>query len=368
MGGLDKSSQRSSSFNNATSQSFIAPQQQAFLSNLLRGTGSLLNEQAGQIGGAAGQLSANLFNQGEGFLGQLTGQQAQGVGGQIGQLDQFGQSQDFQQLLAQLQAGGGAGTSTLQGIAAGGQNVGPLAGTGQLEALGSDTTLTDALLQQNPALQGQISQLDLAIQDQLRSTAGTISGQATLQGATGGSRQALATGLAGQEATRQFGQGAQALISQDFATRQALAPQLLAQQQQGQLAAAGLLQQGDLAQQQLGLQGQQQQLGAAGLLQQGGQFNQAAISDLLATQLSATGAAGQLGIQQGQLQGQASQVGLGSLNNLFNLGLSPFSAQFSPFLAAAQIFGAPTVLSQSQASGSSASRAGAFGFNILSLG
>ena len=230
---------------------------------------------------------------------------------------------------------------------------------------GPGSSLTDALLQQNPALQGQISQLDLAIQNNLRATTGTLAGQATLQGSTGGSRQALSAGLLGQEAQRGFRTGAQALISQDFAARQALAPQLQALQQQGQLAAAGQLQQGDISQRGLALAGQGQALQAAQGLQQGQQFNQGLISDLLAQSIQAQGTAGQLGIAQGGLQGAASQTGLGSLQSVFNLGLSPFAAQFSPFLAAAQIFGAPTVLSTAQATGSSVGRQTAGGINIL---
>ena len=356
MGSFDKSRQRSSSVNQSTAQSFIAPQQVQFLGQLLGGTGDVLTQQAGVIGPAAGELSRGLLGQGQDFLGQLSGQQAPGVGAQIGALSNVSQDPTFQSLLGSLQGGGGPGTAALQGIAGGGIGPGgPLAGTQALQGLTGpgSTGLTDALLQENPALQGQLSQLDLLIQNNLRSTTGTLAGQATLQGATGGSRQALSAGLLGQEAQRGFRTGASALISQDFAARQALAPQLQALQQQGQLAAAGQLQQGDIAQRGLGLVGQGQQLGAAQALQQGGQFAQAGISGLLAQQFAGQGVAGQLGLGQAGLQGAASLGGLGQLGGQFNLGLAPFAAQFSPFLAASQIFGAPTVLSRQQASGSS---------------
>ncbi len=367
MGSFDKSRQRSSSVNQSNAMSFIAPFQVPFINQLLGGTGELLGEQAGQIGPAAQRISEPLFDQGQGFLGQLAGQQAPGVGAQIGQLSNVSQDPTFQSLLGSLQGGGGPGTATLQGIAGGGIGPGgPLAGTEALQGLAGpgSTALTDTLLQQNPALQGQISQLDLAIQNNLRSTTGTLAGQATLQGATGGSRQALGAGLLGQESIRQFAQGAGALLSQDFAARQQLAPQLQALQQQGTLAAAGQLQQGDLAQRGLGLVGQGQQLGAAQALQQGGQFAQSGISALLAQQFAGQGIAGQLGLGQAGLQGAASLGGLGALGGQFNLGLAPFAAQFSPFLAASQIFGQPTVLSQSQSTGSSAGCARSIGVSI----
>jgi hypothetical protein len=84
-------------------------------------------------------------------------------------------------------------------------------------------------------------------------------------------------------------------------------------------------------------------------------------------QLQAGGLLGQLGLgQQGQqLQGQlgAGQLGLGGLNALqgqFNLGLSPFQAQFQPLQNLAGIIGGPTVLGQ----GTSQSSASSGGFNI----
>lgn len=368
MGGFSSNRSRSSSENLSVGSSFIDPGQRQFFNQLFQGTQDLVGQQAGQIGGAAGQLSSQLFGQGQGFLGQLQGQQAQGVGQQIGQLSQFSQNPLFQSLQAQFQGGGGPGNEQLQQLAQGGSGGGQLAGSQQLQNLaGGSSNVTDALLQQNPALQGQLREFNMALQENLRATSGTIAGQATLGGATGGSRQALATGLAGAETSRQFGQGAQDLFAADLAQRQGLAAQFRGQDQQAQLAAAGQLQQGDLAQRGLNLAGQQNQLGAIQGLQQNAQFNAAGISDLLAQSLQGQAQAGQLGIAQGGLQGAASQVGLGSLNNLFNLGMSPFAAQFSPFLAAASIFGDPTVVSSDLSRSTSTSTGRGSGFQILSF-
>jgi len=120
----------------------------------------------------------------------------------------------------------------------------------------------------------------------------------------------LATGLAGQEAQRQFAGGAAGLISQDFAARQALAPQLIG-------------------------------------LQQG-----------------ALGAAGQLGLGAGAQQVSAAGTGLGALSNLFGLGLAPFQAAFGPLLNLAQIIGPPTVLQTSQQQQTGTSQDGQFGLNF----
>lgn len=348
MGGFNKSESSQRRRSSGQSESFIAPFQVPFFNELFSQTQALAGQQQGQIGGVAQGLSDQLLGQGQQFIGALQGPQAPGVNQQIGALSGFNQNPLFQTLQAQLQQGG-PGANVLEGIAAG---QGPLGGQEALTDIAGGGQVA-GLLQQNPGLQGQLSVLDQAIQENLRSTAGTIAGQATLAGATGGSRQALATGLAGQEAQRQFGQGAQSLISQDFASRQALAPQLQAQQ----LAAASQLQQGALGQ-------QAQQLQAAQQLQGAQQFQAAGISDLLAQQLQAAQGAGQLGIAQGQLQGAASQAGLGGLGGLLNLGLSPFSAAFSPLLAASEIFGGPTVLQQSSQQSRGRASSSGFGFTI----
>jgi hypothetical protein len=278
-----------------SSQSFIDPAQLPFLSNLRSAAQDLAFSQAGPISAQANQLSSGLLTGGQQFLQGLQGAAgglAPGVAPALGGLLTF-QGPDQSAANALIQ---GAGQGAPQ------------------------------LLQQSPALQGQVDALQQAIQANLAATSGTIAGQATLQGGTGGSRQALATGLAGQEAQRQFGQGASNLFAQDFATRQALAPQLL----QTQLGAGQALQQG-------ALQGSQQQLGALGVL-------------------------GQLGLGAGQAQTDAALGGLGSLSGLFNLGMSPFAAQFAPLLALNEIIGRPTVLQTSQGTSSGSSESFNFGF------
>jgi hypothetical protein len=94
-----------------------------------------------------------------------------------------------------------------------------------------------------------------------------------------------------------------------------------------------------------------------------------AASQLQGGQIQAGGALGQLGGQQalgtaglnqaGQLG--AGQLGLGGLQSLqgqFNLGFSPFEAEFTPLQNLAQIIGGPTILGE----GSSFGKTDAFGF------
>ena len=333
MGGASKSSQQTSSQGSSAGSTFVDPNQVPFLQNLFQGTQGVLQGQGG-IGGVATGLGNQLGQSGNMLLGQLQniggGQLGPGVGGAISNLLGLQQNPLAQQLQGTL-TGGGPGTDVLGSIAGG--------SGGALDAQ------LQTLLGESPALQGQISALDAAIQQNLQSTVGTIAGQATLAGATGGARQALASGLAGQEAQQQFAQGAGQLIGQDFAGRQALAP--LAVQQQ--------------------IAGQQQQLQAATQLQQGGQFNTQALSALLGLDVAAAGQAGQLGLGAQGIQAGAAQAGIGALPDLFNLGLSPFAAEFAPFLNAAQIFGAPTVLGQNVSSSSSAGFSDSSGFQILSF-
>lgn len=263
--GKQESQQRSQS----SGESFISPQQVPFLDQLFGAASSLAGQQLGPIQAQANQLSEGLLTSGQQFVSGLQG------------------------------AAGGVGAGVESAISG-------------LLNFGQPGNATEALLGPNPALGGQIDALSAAIQQNLAATSGTIGGQATLQGGTGGSRQALATGLAGQEAERQFGQGATQLFAQDFAARQQLAPQLLAQQQ------------------------------------------------------AALGAAGGLGIAGQQAQTQAAGIGLDSLSNLFNLGLAPFQSAFSPLLNLAAIIGPPTVLSTQQATGQQDSSAFQLGF--LNLG
>ncbi len=268
MGSVGKS--ESSQQSQSTSESFVDPSQVPFLQSLFGQARDLAGQQLGPIQAQANQLSQSLLTSGQQFVSGL-----QGAAGQAGQ---------------------GVGDA-ISGLLSFGQPGGPV----------------EQLLGPNPALGGQLDALQAAIQQNLAATSGTIAGQSSLvAGGQGGSRQALATGLAGQEAQRQFGAGASGLISQDFAMRQQLAPQILAQQ-------AGAL-----------------------------------------------GAAGQLGIGQQQAQTGAAGTGLGQLGNLFNLGLAPFQQAFNPLLNLSQIIGSPTVLQKSQSTG--ISEADSFQLGILNFG
>ena len=280
-----------------TSRTFVDPLQQPFLQNLFGGAQTLANQQQGPISLAANELGAGLLTSGQQFI------------------------QGLQSGASSLGTGVGASIGGLLGIGQGGQQ---LPGN---ELIGGAAQSAQGLLQQNPALLGQTSLLQDLIQQNLTATAGTIAGQATLGGSTGGSRQALATGLAGEEAQRQFAQGATQLISDDFRQRQGLASQLVGQQ----IQAGGLLNQGAL--------GQTQQ------------------------QLQAFGQAGQLGNQAQAGQTGAAAVGLGGLPSVFDLGLAPFGAEFQPLLNLAQIIGRPTVLSESQQTSSGSSSSFNVGFS-----
>ena len=295
---FSSSESQSGSQSQQTSRTFVDPNQQPFLQDLFGQAQGLANRQLGPISQQANALSQNLLTSGQQFIQGLQG----GAGG-------FG-------LGVQGAIGG------LLGL---GQGQGQLPGN---ELISGAAASAQGLLGQNPALAQQTSLLQDLIQNNLQATAGTIAGQATLQGSTGGSRQALATGLAGQEAQRQFGQGATALLSQDFAGRQALAPQLVGQQ----LQAGQLLNQGAL--------GQTQQ------------------------NLAAFQGAGSLGNQAAFGQTGAAQAGIGGLGGLFDLGLGGFGAEFQPLLALSQILGRPTVLSESQGTSSSFGRSDSSSFGI----
>ena len=251
------------------------------------------------------------------FLQQLR-QQAQGLQGQqqqqIGSLFGLseglqGQGQGFlgglqgtQGQLGQFgQAGfgqGQAGIDALTGIA---QGTNPAAQALQAQATG-----------QNPFLQQQIDQLGGDITRQFERGLQGVRGEAVGGGQLGGGRQGVAEGLLGESAQRQFAQSSTALRNADLGRQLQASSGLLGFQGQ----AAGQL--GQLGQQQ-GLQNQQSQL--QGLLGQG-----------------------QLGLG-----------GLGALQGQFNLGFSPFQAEFSPLQSLAGIIGGPTVLSQGQSTGSASS-------------
>jgi len=248
--------------------------------------------------------------------------QAQGLQGQqqgqIGSL--FGTSQGLQQQ-GQEFLGGLQGTQQQLGQGFGGGFGQGQAGVDALtNFVGQPGQAEQALQQQafgqNPALNQQIGQLGQDITRQFEQQLSGISLEAVGGGQLGGGRQGVAQGLLGQSALDAFSRGATDLRGQDIG-RQLQAAQGLGglEAQRGQLGGA------------LGQLGGQQELGTAGLNQ-----------------------AGQLG---------AGQLGLGGLQSLqgqFNLGFSPFEAQFTPLQNLAQIIGGPTVLG----SGSSFGRSDAF--------
>ena len=75
------------------------------------------------------------------------------------------------------------------------------------------------------------------------------------------------------------------------------------------------------------------------------------------------------GTQAAGIAGGLAGQSLGNIGNLYNLGMSPYSAAWSPLTNMANIMGAPTVLGQGGSS-SSRDRNGIFqpiGFNPLTL-
>lgn len=317
-----KSKSQAKSVQVSTGSTFVDPTQVPFL-NALRGEAAgIAGSQLGQINKVAGPLAGSLLQQGQGFQQQLGGIAQQGAGG------------GFDQAISSLLNFGGAGQLAGQELISASQNQALQGG----DLISGAAANASSLLGPNPAIGGQIDALQAAIQQNLAATTGTIAGQASLVGGgQGGSRQALATGLAAQQAQTEFAGGASALLGQDFAGRQQLAPQLVQQQ----IAAGGILQQGGLAQQGLGLE-------AAGLLQQ-------AQTQQQTQQLAALQSAGQLQLGETGARAGAAQAGLSQLGGLFELGVAPFQAQFGPLLNLAQIIGQPTVLSAQDASGSSES-------------
>jgi len=340
-GGSGSSTSQTSFTNRDT---FLAPFQEQALASLFGQTSQLtgLGPQAGNAAFNQVYGSGGLLSQGNQLAGGLqniaAGRFGQGLAQTIGLL------QNFQG------PGSAAGGVNIPGASAvGGLDLGgPLAGTGALQNIATSSALSDSLLQENPALQGSLDVLGQNIQENLRASLGQVAGQAGLSGARGGARQAMAAGQAAGDASRAFAQGAGELISQDFAARQQLAPQLLAADQRAQLAAAGQLQTGDLTGRGLALE-------QAGLLDtfglSGAQLGleQAGIIDAanaLASGQSLEGLtqAGALGLGASDLQVGAGQAGLQGLIDLFGLGQSPFGAAFGPLQLAANIYGAPIIL------------------------
>lgn len=293
MGSLGFSKSKSQSQSSSQQSSFVDPAQQGFLQDLRTQAQQLQGQQQQRIGDLFG-LGQGLGQQGQGFLGGLQGAQQQ-LGG-VGGIDQGA--------IQNILGGGQAGIESLTGI-----------------AQGTNPALQSLLAQsqgQNPQLQNQIGQLGQDIsRDFLQQINPGITGGAVQAGQLGSSRQGVAQGLAQQGAIDAFGRGATQLRSDDIG-RQLQASQAVLGQQQGAAGQLGGFQQGAL----------QAQLGQGGLTQ-----------------------AGILG------GGQLGLGGLGSLQGLFNLGLSPFQAEFSPLQNLAGIIGGPTVLSQgtSQGTGQSSS-------------
>jgi len=250
------------------------------------------------------QSAQGTFEQTNAGIGGLFG--LAGNLGQQGQQALSGLQQTGQQLGQGVDVGVGQGQGGIDALnlLAQGQGL----GQGQLQRIAGGN---------DPAVGQQIGQLGSDLERQFGQLLPGITNQAVGGGQLGGGRQGVAQGLLGQATQDAFGRGATDIRFQDL---------------QRQLAAAGQL-------------GQQQQ--------------------------QAGGALGQLGTQQGiaqggldlqGLQGQAQTQlgGLGQLQGLFNLGFSPFEAQFSPALNLAQIIGQPTTLSQGESFG----RTDQFNFGI----
>ena len=244
-----------------------------------------LRQQASGLQAQQQQQIGSLFGLSQSLLGQ-GGSFLGGINQGIGQLQQGfgGQQQQFGQAIGQ-------GFDALGGIA-GGTN--PALQQLQQQASG-----------QNPFLQQNIDQLGADVTRQFERGLSATNINAVGAGQLGGGRQGVAQGLLGEAATQEFARGATALRSQDIGRQLQASQSVLGAQAGagGQLGAQGLQ----------GLLGQQG-LGQAGLL-----------------------GAGQLGLG-----------GLGQLGGLFDLGFSPFAAEFSPLQSLAGIIGGPTVLSEGE--------------------
>ena len=244
----------------------------------------------------------------------LQQQQQSQVGGLFdlaGGLGQQGQAglQNLGQIGGQLAQGQNVGFGQGQ------QGINALSGLTQGQGLGQQQ-LQRIAGGNDPAVGQQIGQLGQDIQRQFSQLLPGIESQAIGGGQLGGGRQGVAQGLGLQASQDAFGRGAADIRFQDL-NRQFGAAGTLGQQAGqagGQLASLGL----------------QQGVGQAGL-------NQAGLQSAAQTQLG----------------------GLGQLQDLFNLGFSPFQAEFSPLLALNQIIGQPTTLQ----TGESFGRTDQFNFN-----
>lgn len=361
------SSSKNKSESQESSESFVDPFQARFLNDLRFRNQDTLNQTEGAAG-FSNNLSDSLGATGNVFLDQLA--QLLGGGGAVGDsvsgLQDVGGSDLFQQILSGL-SGGGAGDSALARLSQPGGGGGALAGTDSLQSL-ADNGIGDVsgLLEQGAGVEESISLLDRVLQENLESTAGTIAGQSTLAGGTGGSRQAFATGVAGQRTQTEFRQGATDILNRDLSERRQLAPQLLQADANTRLAAGGALQSGDLGQRGLSVQQGGLELAAAQGLNQSGEVGTSQLLDLLNTQLGGLFQAGQLDLGETGAGIAGAQAGLDSLGSLFDLGIGRFAGAFSPLLAAASVLGSPTVLGRSQ--GSSRGTGNATRFSILDFG
>ena len=317
MGSLSGSKSKSSSQQTQQSQSFIDPLQQQFRGPLFAGAQQLAGQQQQDIGQLFG-LAGGLLGQGGQGLGQINQ-----LSGQLGGQQQgFGQAQQAGQNLLGAQTQGGFGQELLGRQALGRD---PASQALQAQAFG-----------QNPALQEQIGQLGTDITRQFtQGILPSIQGEAIGAGQLGGGRQGVAQGLGIQSALDAFSRGATDLRGQDIG-RQLQAAQALGGLTGGAAQALGGFQQQGFGQQ----IGAQQAAGQLGLGQQG------------------IGQAGQLGAGQLQLGG------LESLQGLFNLGLSPFQAEFQPLQNLAGILGPGNVLQRSSGQSTSSSKSGSFGIGV----
>ena len=262
-------------------------------------------------------------------LQAMANQQGQDIGNMAPGLSQFlqGQGQDF---LGQL--GGGQNQylqqlANFNGAANGGQDV-----FNQLASGNNQFQMGLANPANNQFIDGQIDALGTDINRQLQRQNVGIGQEATMGNARGGSRQGVAEGIAQQGALNEFATGSANLRAQDAALQQQL-------QQQGQSQAL-----------------QAQMFGASGL-QGGSQFQTA--QELSGLQGASAGTNQLSGINQGG----ASQ-GLGQLQNQFNLGLSQFGAEFSPFANLAGLFDPIMQANSQSASSGQSSSDGGFNFSL----
>ena len=280
-------------------------------------TNLLFDPQANLIQSLLPQLQAMANQQGQ-DIGNMAPGLAQGLQGQgqdfLGQLG-GGQNQYLQQL------------ANFNGAANGGQDV-----FNQLASGNNQFQMGLANPSSNQFIDGQIDALGTDINRQLQRQNVGIGQEATMGGARGGSRQGVAEGIAQQGALNEFATGSANLRSQDAALQQQL-------QQQGQSQAL-----------------QAQMFGASGL-QGGSQFQTA--QELSGLQGASAGTNQLSGINQGG----ASQ-GLGQLQNQFNLGLSQFGAEFSPFANLAGLFDPIMQANSQSASSGQSSSDGGFNFSL----